>query len=47
LAQGADPVLKHGLEELPSAVRGLSQFCHHVRKLLTGKAKKIFDAGHG
>jgi hypothetical protein len=47
LVQGAAPVLKHGLEELAGAVRGLSKFGQHLRKLLTGKAKKIFDAGRG
>jgi hypothetical protein len=40
-------VLKHGLEELAGAVWGLSEFGHHFRKLLTGKAKKISDAGRG
>jgi hypothetical protein len=47
LVEPADPVLKHGLEELASPVGGLPKFSHQFCKLLTGKAKKIFDTGRG
>jgi hypothetical protein len=40
-------VLKHGLKELAGAVGGLSEFGHNLRKLLTGKAKKISSARRG
>ena len=45
LLQGADPLLKHGLDQLAGPVRGLPKPLHYVCKLLTGKAKKIFAAG--
>ena len=38
---------EHGFQELPGPVRGLSKFGHYARKLLTGKAEKIFDSSRG
>jgi hypothetical protein len=38
---------KHGFQQLPGPVGGLSQIDHQIRKLLTGKAKKIFDSSRG
>ena len=38
---------KHGFQQLSGPVGGLPKLDHQIRKLLTGKAKKIFDSSRG
>jgi hypothetical protein len=47
LVKGGDPVAKHGFQQLPGPVGGLSKIDHQIRKLLMGKAKKISDSSRG
>jgi hypothetical protein len=47
LVEGGGPVAKHGFQQLPGPVGGLPEIDHQIRKLLTGKAKKIFDSSRG